>query len=1226
VHKLSTLTIIGLFISLGVFGQENNPQGTPEPQEEAPAALFDANLDDETVRYEFSGSWVSQLSFGLGGENTPLGANFFNAYPGIDRGLILIQTPNVVLDLWLYETYFFQGQYQGDDGSNEFALGYQGKEEDWLKLLQIGNRPGSIRPFAGLGATSVPGGTPSIIFRSGFEDLQADALLRYRNAGKKTLSFRGAEKVVIIWLEPQDYISGRFYAVPGNPSSIEVWRAEEGGSLLESASGSRYNLVPDSEYNYRDGVIQFAEAQDQSLLLHYSGIGNYSDSATGFTLLTLTASDARDYLLLQRGQQGTVLELKNRYPLSSPYDSQGGLQLELIDQGTNQKVALSGRSLTLIPGESFFIFQGSTGLEAFPFAEVYPDLYFPGKRDDIFPSQSFRVETTTGATGYNLGNNAIPESIEVSVAGRSTQNFTFNDITGILTIGSPVFPQDLVIIQFQEDFMGGQVSEEISLIHSGSWDLEDWGILEWNSLLDWTFPENTYSVTPGQYPGSMAGTALWKHNLGPIDYELTLRASLRSEDVSGNLALDGFDTSGQTIVWDPGRIQPSPLPLQAIVYSGQTTWWDSLPVPVDNTGNGDVPVPSTRGRLYFQNHLDVDPLGNEFRQSYDWGGSTLLAYEDGGFSGPYVAGGDSTVPENVLSMEYEMDGPRTWVGAQVSTPSIRDLSQTSEITFSLRNEGENPANLRLFLMAGELGEDINGDGVVLSTYSGVPGGFRFVDQIDNFSMTIPRQSSSDISNDANKNGVLDSDNPDSILFREITSIPAVGTGWSEVRLSLSSEERALLSQTTGLRLILLKTDAPSDHSGELVFSPITFQGAGISTNGDLSLESPKESNLIPSPSSSLASQLQRVLSPSDNQVLLLYWPAATTDWSVTGDLRQASPDHYRYFDLYYILSAATGTPTFTLRVNDQDLLSFQPPVDSEWQRLRIDLQEGTWVSGSLSGEVDLPPDQRWQSWGLQMSSAGSSGTLVLDEIGFSEALVQGDWGGELLLTYPWTGAAGWLLLEEGTLSLWQNYENPGFYQASLSSEMRGQDLRLDLAIDAIWETDWTTSLRYDLHYLTEEWEAQAEFDSSGFKRENIQLFLPMAAELDVSYGALGEQGEKDWAFAFGTPEEGALDLTLNTTVKQVSDQGKTPQVIRELWLERWQAYNPDDWDRWSTFLWNLQGVAGYNTEEWYFDLILDQEMGYAKPNGAPSKSPLGPRCIQPSGCRKSKLGGTTANL
>jgi hypothetical protein len=93
-----------------------------------------------------------------------------------------------------------------------------------------------------------------------------------------------------------------------------------------------------------------------------------------------------------------------------------------------------------------------------------------------------------------------------------------------LTIGSPVFPQDLVIIQgIQEEFMGGQVSEEISLIHSGAWEAGGlWGILEWNSLLDWTFPEETPTpLTPGQYPGSFHGQyrPYGCSSLGPLDYE-----------------------------------------------------------------------------------------------------------------------------------------------------------------------------------------------------------------------------------------------------------------------------------------------------------------------------------------------------------------------------------------------------------------------------------------------------------------------------------------------------------------------------------------------------------------------------------------------------------------------------------------------------------------------------------------------------------------------------------
>jgi hypothetical protein len=698
-------------------------------------------------------------------------------------------------------------------------------------------------------------------------------------------------------------------------------------------------------------------------------------------LNTITASDARNYLLLQRGRQGSVLELKNRYSLQSPYDSDGSVRIELVDRGTNEIIPLSGRSLTLIPGESHFLFQGTSGQEAFPFLSDYPLLYDPGLTDDFFPAQAFRVESQGGSKGYRLGNNIIPESIEVTVAGRRTQNFVFNEITGILTIGSPVYPQDLVIIRYQEEFMSGQISEEISLIHSGAWKAGDYGVLEWNSLLDWTFPEENYSTAPGQYPGSFQASALWMSSFGPLEYKLSLRGSLQTEDVSGSLSLDGFDPSNQTIVWDPGRVLPSPVPqfVQSFTapkqpwWSSATDWWTFFGV--------SQPTAATRGRLYFQDHLDVDALGNEFRQAYDWSGSSLLAYQDGGFTGPYVAGGDSTVNENVLSLEYELNGPRNWVGAQVNSSTLLDLSRTSEIRFSLRNEGEAPTGLVILLMAGELGEDINGDGTLISPYSGSPGGFRFVDQVETLNLTVPRQTLTTLGNDANGNGVLEGDNADSLLIKEISTLPLAGSGWSTISFPLTSDERSFLSKTSGVRILIFDTDGGS-NSGEFLFSPITFVGAGLSTTGEVSLTSTAESSLSPSPSSSLSSKLQRTLAPGDNQVLQLQWSGGTSDWSIQGDLKESSPDHYRYFDLYYFLSAAGGTPTFSLKVNGQGLLNFQPPVSTDWERLRIDLQEETWTAGGLSGSLSLPKDSLWKSWSLEMSGGGPSGTLILDEVGF----------------------------------------------------------------------------------------------------------------------------------------------------------------------------------------------------------------------------------------------------
>jgi hypothetical protein len=200
----------------------------------------------------------------------------------------------------------------------------------------------------------------------------------------------------------------------------------------------------------------------------------------------------------------------------------------------------------------------------------------------------------------------------------------------------------------------------------------------WNGTVSWTgpFPENTYSVTPGPVPRfQRLPPPLWKHSLGPIAYELTLRGL-------------GAQRGCQRQRW----------PWTVLITSGQTHRLGSLaessPHPCPSKGHRLL-RPSEHGGLHFLSPVDGTPgqgrcppspkhpgpallsrtiwtwmpLGNEFRQAYDWGGSTLLAYEDGGFTGSLRGRGrQHSTSENVLSLEYEMDGPRSLGGRPGQQP------------------------------------------------------------------------------------------------------------------------------------------------------------------------------------------------------------------------------------------------------------------------------------------------------------------------------------------------------------------------------------------------------------------------------------------------------------------------------------------------------------------------------------------------------------------------------
>jgi len=582
VKRHHTLSVLLLFLSIILQGQENK---SLEPQEEAPQALLDTEIEDEDVQLLFTGSWLIQTSLGLGGENTPFGWSYTAAYPGIERGVLFQQRPNILIELWLFQKYFFQGQYQGEEGSNEIALGLEGEEGDILQWVQLGNRPSFIRNFAQAPETTVPGGIPSFVLRSGSQSWSADLLLKHRQREGETLLYRGDEQVERTTLLPSDYIPGRFFLVPDSPQALELLIADPSGPVSHPLTGANFRPMGPEDYLYDgQGLISLPQALPGTLLITFPGIGNYTDPQTGAILNTLVLSDGRSYLPLRLNGKGTILELKNRYPLNASAFGPSP-RIELLETGSLRPIAMENRRIIWPPGESYFLFLGSGAQEDKPFWDQFPNLYIPGEENQTAYTQYFSLETSGLGKGYNLGQNVIPESIRVKISGSEVQGYEFEPLTGQVYIKRPVYPEDLVEISFQREQSQGQATEEIGLVHTGQWLNPTWGKVEWNLGGDWSFPEEPFSRFPGQNPGSIRGALEWEKTFGPWTLEGGIRASLRIPDTAGNLKAQDMELGTTTLFWNPQGIMPG-------VWA---PWWADEVGPLPLLG----PLTSNnRGRLY----------------------------------------------------------------------------------------------------------------------------------------------------------------------------------------------------------------------------------------------------------------------------------------------------------------------------------------------------------------------------------------------------------------------------------------------------------------------------------------------------------------------------------------------------------------------------------------------------------------------------------------------------
>ncbi len=209
--------------------------------------------------------------------------------------------------------------------------------------------------------------------------------------------------------------------------------------------------------------------------------------------------------------------------------------------------------------------------------------------------------------------------------------------------------------------------------------------------------------------------------------------------------------------------------------------------------------------------------------------------------------------------------------------------------------------MRIFLQAGSLGEDRDGNGQLDSGNSAVNPGFDFHDSAhSNIVLRAggPPWTPFVHTEDTNGNGILDARKSNIVLTKElsvdssdVSSPVSAATGFVRTEIPLTAADRAKLRDVRGVRIVVYDTAGGSD--GRVVVGGITIEGTSFSgainpasSTGTLNLRETDESVLAPAtPLLNAFPETSPMLAGSAaNQVLLVSWgsptPFATTDtWS-----------------------------------------------------------------------------------------------------------------------------------------------------------------------------------------------------------------------------------------------------------------------------------------------------------------------------------------------------------
>jgi hypothetical protein len=296
------------------------------PDEEAPATIFSSKIGDSDVKLEVKGTWEAEVtgSFGFSWDSVTYNP-VFEDFPELTPGFLASQEPDITISLWLAERYFFEASFIDDYDLNTFLLGYNGKEDEFLRSVRIGNTDLGISPSGYMSFSDASGSSLGASISFATEHSTHEIMVRYDPASLKTRSYSGMNEVTDQRVSIGSYIRGRFFALPVSGVSglsVYVECTPETGDL--SLGGRRYRKAKTQEASLssEDGLITFAETQKKRIIATYDGISWTEDVGNSQDMEDYRISTSAYFILYEPGKF-SPFELCQHYgsSLSLPEDS-----------------------------------------------------------------------------------------------------------------------------------------------------------------------------------------------------------------------------------------------------------------------------------------------------------------------------------------------------------------------------------------------------------------------------------------------------------------------------------------------------------------------------------------------------------------------------------------------------------------------------------------------------------------------------------------------------------------------------------------------------------------------------------------------------------------------------------------------------------------------------------------------------------------------------------------
>jgi len=686
---------------------------------EAPGELMNYSLGDASVSLFLTGSWKGELQGNLGFFSSPVGNGFISP----ETPLLFKQEVDLSMSLWIDDRWFVEANFVDESSQNTYRAGFQGRPGEFLQYAGIGNTGLDFPSFAYL---DLGGDSPSsfgLYSRFGTENLNFHALVRYDAASREERTFTGNRERTYSDVSLSNSIRAVSFVLPDENivSDIIVFIEDERGTIHVRGRRWRYALASEYAVSASRGLLELGIRPSGMVAVAYSingdkiqSLNEYLENAQDWFDSTRTRVNLSQYTMCYSGvsasggpwdltldgnpvlviyQPGTFspFERRNRYDAPSSSSERaslvrvstgadaGGFELVMLDASmitdipVNTEIVSNRNVYELLPSGSTSDKRGFENI--WPLAPGYPELYLP-PANNFSGDLILRFTNFNSVSGYFIGTDVIPGSVQVFRSGILDTGFSYNQNSGEVTISGAGMNETIRItyLRKSDGMRFGSIAAGLGAVYgkkSSPFSLRTAVGIRWN-LTDEAFTQENDQST-----GTVGISVQTKWDYDFLKAHAAAGFTFVQTDTTGLYRAAGME--GNELIL-------SLMPDESFI---------SNPFKF-NDDEFDI---SDRADLIFRNYINNNVFTNSL-MSIDWN-APLVA----GINRPYPARDSRLGDTQILALEFSELETGAWTGFQIPLGFNADIiSRAAEIDIPFRffDFNGNTDNFKVIAQIGSL--------------------------------------------------------------------------------------------------------------------------------------------------------------------------------------------------------------------------------------------------------------------------------------------------------------------------------------------------------------------------------------------------------------------------------------------------------------------------------------------------------------------------------------------